>query len=145
MRMKNSLRSESGMALMEILIMVVVIGAVAAITLPKFQEALHESREGRTKARLGDLRGALAIYYSDNFGLYPSDEGTPETRLSSVLVPQYLKEMPDVDLTHHHPKKLKSVQDRFDDAGDWLYSTLGGYVAVNCLHEDTKGRVISSW
>ena len=55
--------------------MVVVLGVTAVITVPKFVNMLHQSREGRTKAHLGDLRGALAIYYSDNFGLYPSDEG----------------------------------------------------------------------
>ncbi len=125
--------------------MVAVLGAVAGITYPKFQKAIYESREGRTKTSLGDLRGALAIYYSDNFGLYPSDEGTPETRLSSSIVPKYLKEMPAVDLKHLYADRMSTVQDRFDNRGDWMYSTLNGFVAVNSWKADTKNRPVSSW
>jgi hypothetical protein len=135
----------AGLTFLEALVMVVVLGVVFAVTFPKFRVMLYQSREGRTKAHLGDLRGALAIYYSDNFGLYPSDEGTPTTRLSKSLVPQYIKSMPSVDLVHYHPKKLNTVEDRFDDSGDWVYTTLHGFVAVNCLHTDTKGQAISSW
>lgn len=138
-------KREQGMTILEVVIMVVVLGVVGIITFPKFKLMLYESRETRTKTRLGDLRGALAIYYSDNFGLYPDDEGTPETRLSSVLIPQYLKKMPEVELTHHHWRNLNTVHDKLDDTGDWLYNTLRGYVAVNCSHADTKGMAISSW
>lgn len=124
---------------------IVVLGVVASITVPKFLLMLHQSREARTKSHLGDLRGALAIYYSDNFGRYPSDEGTPETRLANALVPQYLKRIPDVELRHYYSRNLNTVQDRFDDQGDWMYSMLNGFVAVNSLRLDTKGEVISSW
>ncbi len=139
------MRNESGMTALEIIIMVVVLGVVGIITVPKFKLMVYQSREGRTKTSLGELRGALAIYYSDNFGLYPSDEGTPETRLSSSLVPKYLKTMPYVDLTQFYPKKLNTVQDRLDDRGDWVYSTLNGYVSVNSSHLDTKGNHVSNW
>ena len=140
------MRSKSnGFTILEILIMLVVLGIVAAITVPKFKTMLYQSREGRTKTNLGDLRGALAIYYSDNFGLYPNDIGTPETRLSSVFVPKYLKAMPPVDLTHLHAAKKLTVQETLDDQGDWVYSLLSGFVGVNCTHSDTKGASVSSW
>ncbi len=141
MRMK----SERGITFIEVLMIVVVLGAVAFITIPKFQTMLYQSRESRTKTHLGDLRGALAIYYSDNFGRFPSDEGTPETRLVSGLVPQYLKRIPDVELKHLYSRNLNTVQDRFDDQGDWMYSMLNGFIAVNSLKTDTKGEAISSW
>jgi hypothetical protein len=123
----------------------VVLGVIGAITGPKFRAMLYQSREGRTKSHLGDLRGAVAIYYSDHFGLYPSDEGTPDTRLVKSLVPQYLKKIPDVELTQHHFHHLNTVQDQIDDQGDWYYTTFRGFVAVNCTHLDTKGNPISSW
>lgn len=133
------------MTILEIVLLVVVLGVIAAITIPKFRTMLYQSREGRTKSHLGDLRGALAIYYSDNFGLYPSDEGTPETRLADALIPQYLKKIPAVELPQHHFRPLNTVQEQVDDHGDWVYSTYRGYVAVNCTHLDTKGLPISSW
>ena len=136
---------QTGLTFIEVLMIVVVLGVVAFISVPKFQLMLYQSRESRTKSHLGDLRGALAIYYSDNFGRYPSDAGTPETRLSTVLVPQYLKKIPDVELKHLYSRNLNTVQDRFDDQGDWMYSLLNGFVAVNSLKTDTKGEAISSW
>ncbi|MCG3206128.1 MAG: hypothetical protein KCHDKBKB_02855 [Elusimicrobia bacterium] len=139
------MKSQSGLTFLEALMIIVVLGVVAYITVPKFQLMLYQSREARTKSHLGDLRGALAIYYSDNFGRYPSDEGTPETRLSSALVPQYLKRIPSVELRHLYSRNLNTVQDRFDDQGDWMYSLLNGFVAVNSLRKDTKGEAISNW
>jgi type II secretory pathway pseudopilin PulG len=125
--------------------MVVVVGVIAAITVPKFKAMIYRSREGRTKASLGDLRGALSIYYSDNFGIYPSDEATPDARLANVLVPKYLKRIPGVELPHLHPGSRSTVQAKIDDQGDWMYTTLDGFVAVNCTHIDTKGAPVSSW
>lgn len=136
---------QAGLTLLEILVMGVVLGAILYITLPKFKTMVYHSREGRTKTNLGDLRGALSIYYSDNFGIYPSDEGTPETRLSEVIVPKYLKKIPSVDLAHLHSQKKSTVQDKIDDGGDWMYTTLDGFVAVNCTHADTKELPVSDW
>ena len=108
-----------------------------------FRYALATGRAERDPT--GDLRGALAIYYSDNFGLYPSDDGPPEKRLSTSIVPKYLKTMPSVDLPHLYSEPLNTVQDRFDNRGDWVYSTLNGFVAVNSWKPDASGRPISSW
>ncbi len=138
-------KRQAGFTIIEIVVMVVVLGAIAAITVPKFKTMLYQSREGRTKSGLGDIRGALAIYYADNFSIYPSDEGTPETRLSVCLVPKYFKKMPVVDLPHLHPGKKSSVQNQIDDQGDWSYVTLDGLANVNCTHNDTKQSIISEW
>jgi type II secretory pathway pseudopilin PulG len=134
-----------GLTALEVVIIIMVLGVVGYITYPKFELMLHQSREGRTKANLGDLRGAIAIYYSDNFGLYPSDEGSPETRLVDALTPTYLKAIPPVELPHLYSEQLNTVQDRLTDKGDWMYSTLNGFIAVNSSRLDTEGRAISSW
>ncbi len=138
-------KNQAGFTILEIIVMVVVLGVIGAITIPKFKTMLYQSREGRTKSGLGDLRGAVAIYYSDNFGIYPSDEGTPDTRLSAVLIPKYLKKIPAVDLPHFHSGKQNTVQNQIDDQGDWMYTTLDGFVSVNCSHADTKGVPVSEW
>ena len=130
---------------MEIFIIILVLGVIAAITVPKFKLMLYQSREGRVKASLSDLRGALAIYYSDHSGTYPSDRGPDTRRLSESLVPHYLKEMPSIKLPHFYSKSLATVQDQFDDKGGWMYSAASGFVGVNCTHTDTKGNPISSW
>ena len=138
-------KSSAGLSLLEVLIMFVVFGVVGAITIPKFKTMLYQSREGRTKVSLGELRGAMAIYYSDHFGLYPPDTRDDQTRLADSIVPRYFKSMPVVELPHFHSKLLSTVQDHFDDRGDWMYSAAQGFVAVNCSHADTQGKPASSW
>jgi len=143
-RMKR-MRSVSGMSILEMVAIVTVLSVVAAITFPKFQRMLYQSREGRTKANLGDIRGAIAIYYSDHYGLFPSDNGLPETRLSKALVPTYLEVLPAVDLLHLYKEKLNTVNDRLDDGGDWVYGTLEGHIYVNSTRLDTEEQPISGW
>lgn len=138
-------KAEWGFSLIEVLVVLVFLIFAGYLLAPKIKVLIYTSREGRTKASLGQLRGALAIYYSDNKGLYPSDIGTPETRLRDSLVPKYIHDIPYVDLRHHHPKRLNTVQDRLNDRGDWFYTTLNGFVGVNCTHKDTKKKSISEW
>jgi type II secretory pathway pseudopilin PulG len=142
---KNSDRLVKGITILEVVVILLILGIIAAVLVPQFKVMINQSREGRTKSNLGDLRGALAIYYSDNFGLFPSDAGTPETRLVSSLTPHYLKQIPNVDLPHLYPKKLNTVEDRFTGQGNWVYTTLGGFIAVNSDKLDTRGGYISKW
>ena len=139
------MKNNRGITILEVVIIILILGVVGFITIPKFKTMLYQSREGRTKTNLGDIRGALAIYYSDNFGLYPSDQGTAETRLSTALVPRYLKKIPPTELTHLYGSKKITIQDRLDDQGDWWYSLIRGFVAVNSVKTDTKGQPISNW
>jgi type II secretory pathway pseudopilin PulG len=134
-----------GLTFLELTVIITVLAVIAVITVPKYQLMVHQSREGRTKANLGDLRGALAIYYSDNNGLYPSDYGTPETRLVDSLTPRYLPAVPPTDLPHLYREKKNTIQDRFNDHGDWVYSLVDGFIAVNSAKADTKQRPISGW
>ena len=138
-------RHQSGITVVEIIIMLIVLAVVGVITVPKFRLMAQQSNEGRTKANLGDIRGALAIYYSDNFGLYPSDEGTPEDRLVSALTPNYIKKIPPVELPHLFPENLNTVQDRMNDKGDWVYTTLNGFITVNSSKMDTGDEPLSNW
>ncbi len=139
------MKARAGFTAIELIMILTVLGVVAYITVPKFRVMVYQSREGQTKSNLSDIRGAVAIYYSDNFGRYPSDEGTPDTRLVTALVPLYMKRLPSVELSHLYPTKKNTVENRLDDQGDWVYSTLNGFVAVNSFQRDTKGEAISSW
>lgn len=130
---------------MELLMIITALTVLIVITFPKFRLMVIQSREGRTKNNLAELRGALSIYYSDNYGLYPSDQGTPDTRLTQTLTPRYLKSIPYTDLAHLYGKKRNTVEDRLDDQGDWVYSLVDGYIFVNSLKADSKGHAISRW
>ena len=68
-----------GFTLIELMIVVAIIGILAAIAIPKFAQMLEKSREGATKGNLAAIRSAVTIYYSEKEGTFPGDLTTAFT------------------------------------------------------------------
>jgi prepilin-type N-terminal cleavage/methylation domain-containing protein len=68
--MKNN---KKGFTLIELMIVVAIIGILAAIAIPKFADLINKSKEGATKGSLSSVRSALQVYYGDNEGWFPTD------------------------------------------------------------------------
>jgi type II secretory pathway pseudopilin PulG len=54
------------------MIVVAIIGILAAVAIPKFAQMLEKSREGATKGNIGAIRSAISIYSGDWQGVWPS-------------------------------------------------------------------------
>ena len=132
--------------LLELMIVVAIIGILAAISIPKFATLVDKSREGYTKGVLATMRTAISVYYSDNEGVYPVDD------LSSLLVNgKYLNEIPVVKIPltpHRNSVKIVTPASEtalISDTGGWAYSNTTtdfewGHLAVNCNHQDSAGN-----
>ena len=64
-------RHSKGFTLIELMIVVVVLGVIAAIALPSFTEQVRKSRRSDAKQALYDVAAKLEQYYMDNKG-YPT-------------------------------------------------------------------------
>jgi general secretion pathway protein G len=62
-----------GFTLIEILVVVVILGILAAIVVPKVMEYPGQARQTRAKADIEAIRSSLGMYKLDNFS-YPSTE-----------------------------------------------------------------------
>jgi len=134
-----------GFTLIELMIVVSIVGILAAIAVPRYAETIRRSQEARTKGNAAMFNEAIAMYYTDR-GIYPTDN------LAS-LIPQYLDRIPLKYTPSYHPEG-NSVQAgpdaaMTDSTGDWYYFNLPGEanygrVVVNCIHHDLSGRVWSS-
>jgi prepilin-type N-terminal cleavage/methylation domain-containing protein len=153
--MKKSKMSQ-GFTLIELMIVVAIIGILAAIAIPQFANLVSKSQEGRTKANLGTIRSALSIYYGDTEGWYPST--TANNNLQSLTYGgRYLQAVPNADLpktTNNagHPSINTETNGLAStDAGGWLYDNAGsasgtwGRVLVNCVHNDLRGQIWSGY
>lgn len=72
-RHPSPLRAARGFTLIEILVVVVILGILAAIVVPRVMERPGEARVTRAKQDIQGVVTALSLYKLDNF-TYPSTE-----------------------------------------------------------------------
>jgi len=161
-RLKPSV-GKRGFTLIELMIVVAIIGILAAVAIPKFAEMIRKSKEGATKGSLSALRSALTIYMSDNEGEAPLENSVTfdNPQLIVAMVSKYIEIIPTVKLGEYHSDTatvLVSVVtgsfgktqrgDYSDDSvgGGWVYVTAGGASFwANCSHTHTKNTGITGW
>ena len=134
--------SKKGFTLIELMIVVAIIGILAAIAIPKFAELIRKSGEGASKGNLGAIRSALSIYYGDMEGQYPTE--MPALTIGG----KYLSAVPVSKAPNYHGDTSAVVnQTSSNDGRGWSYNNESGNANlgtlwVNCTHTDTKG---STW
>jgi len=57
--------NQKGFTLIELVIIIVILGVLAAVAIPKYQDLTSEAKEASTRGALGGLRSAITIYYAN--------------------------------------------------------------------------------
>jgi general secretion pathway protein G len=128
-----------GFTLVEILIVVVILGILAAIVVPQFTSAAAESRDSSIKMNLYRIRQQLEIYREHHDGNYPSladieTQLTGSTDVHGAPVAlglpgsfgPYLREMP-----YNANTNGKAVDNAAVGGSDWFYDENTGSFHAN--------------
>lgn len=82
------MRLKKGFTLIELLIVVTIIAILAGAAIPYVQDYVEQTRAGRAKADLDEIRRAIMLYEAQ-FGTYTSDD------IASLVGPFLTKNIPD--------------------------------------------------
>lgn len=132
---------KKGFTVVEIAITVIVFALLMAFTVPKFIGLVHKAQEGGTKHHLVRVRSALAAYYGEHQGVYPTDDLTS-------LMPGFIEEIPMANVPGLTPSNhvfVGTYDEAFTKQGGWAYvndknDPRFGDFFVNSDKEDSYGK-----
>jgi len=103
---------QTGFTIVELLIVIVVIGILAVITVVAYNGVQNRGKDSQLDAAVNQLKKSLELYYVDE-GVYPPACGSDGTgcnasSLVSYLVPKYLPSLPTTPTTLNYVRGTTS-------------------------------------
>lgn len=139
--------NKKGLTLIELLIVVTIIGLLAAVAIPKYGEMLEKANLGATLGNLGALRSAVSMYYG-NFLAIPStiDPDSCQT-MKEILgdtLPYVKVRKPYLNSPYGNNLTVGETQPDTMGSG-WYYNNKNGSVFINSIANDINGNCYSTY
>ncbi len=128
-------RNEKGFTLIELVIIIVILGILAAVAIPRYQDMSAQAREAAARGSLGNLRSAVTIFYANQAvttgtATWPTlAQLTTFNTVLATTVPrnpyQSTASAPDSVVTGVTPGTIVGVR------GGWAYLAATGQIWLN--------------
>jgi general secretion pathway protein G len=148
-----ALRGGAAFTLVELMIVVAILGILAAIVIPEFQGHIQQAKEAAAKDNLRILRQAIERYEAEN-GVppgYPSNDPSSNPGVSAfnnqLFRGDYLPMRPENPFSNLSAIKLIGNDVTFPEAPEsatlygWLYQPATKTIKLNWPGTDSKGTL----
>ena len=144
----SDIKNTKKLNIMEIIIALLIILFLTLVLYPKFLNIIRKSSEATTRANLTALRAAIAVYYGDNEGQFPSENITEELLGNDG---KYIKYIPEVYCPPYTNPTNEITTKPTGNSGKWAYQVedsadrQAGELWIDCDHKDSNGVVWNTY
>ena len=138
------MKKNKGFTLIELVMVIVILGTLAAIAMPKYVDMRDEALRASAKATINSIRSAIAIQYAKNAlngsATFPSTSELTATGSSSIFVEGHMPNSPidnanSVKEVNSDPITSADV----DNTTAYLYNPATGEIRYNNDGDDGTG------
>ena len=141
-RAEQRLVRQKGFTLIELMIVVAIIGILAAIALPQYNKHVARTQVAEAFALLGPVKQALTLYYQEN-GAFP-DQPNMNDRHDVIGIPRPAEyDTADYVDQIQVVRNLGRIRVIFDSTANGVNVLIAGTQFE--LRPDTSSGVITSW
>lgn len=133
MRFKSM--NQKGFTLVELVIIIVILGILAAVAIPKYQDITTEAKEAAARASLGSIRSGITIFYANQAvktgtAIWPLQL---ELETSGTVMEQILPKNPYQAIANAPDSIVTGITKGVvvGTRGGWAYNAVSGEVWLN--------------
>lgn len=129
-------RFSKAFTLIEILIVVVILGILAAIVIPQFTKASEDAQGGNVQSQLSTIRNQIELYRVRNNGQYPFSA----TALvwTPLVAPDYLRAAPVNPRTNSSVVAAGTDHTSGATTNGWIWNNTTKTIYASYFNEATK-------
>jgi len=132
-----------GFTLVELVIVIAILGILAAVAIPAYANLQDDARSSEAQATLGSFRSAIGISYARNKGVFPTLLGLPALFADGVIPTPIISA---TDAKNISTAVAWVTGGPSADTGGWMYNVLTGAVQLNSNGADpTTTKLWSSY